>query len=290
MNEGLQLDAFLLGAPKCGTTWLSSALEQHPGLCVSDPKEPNEIATHKGTMIRDDREPDFTRYKKFFKGKGKKIDCSVHAFACPKAPIRIKKNWPGAKFLICVREPFSRTISHWKMIRETEKDIHSGADWSDFENAWQDPRLCKDSLYGECFQNWISEFPRSSFLIIDAKQLREEPEKSMQMVCEHLEIENYEFDFDKISNSNKAEDRKKPTSFNRKLMAFSSKIPNFLKMPIAFPLKILGINIYNSKALTSTPDSAEVDVKKAQEIMSAKVIADIQLFESLSGNSYQHWR
>ena len=112
----------------------------------------------------------------------------------------------------------------------------------------------------------------------------------MQMVCEHLEIETYDFDFDKISNSNKAEDRKKPTSFNRKLMAFSSKIPNFLKMPIVFPLKILGINIYNSKTLTSAPNSAEVDAKKAEEIMSAKVIADIQLFETLSGNSYQHWR
>ena len=73
-------------------------------------------------------------------------------------------------------------------------------------------------------------------------------------------------------------------------MAFSSKIPNFLKMPIVFPLKILGINIYNSKALTSTPSSAEVDTNKAKEIMSAKVIADIQLFETLSGNSYQHWR
>jgi len=45
--------AFLLGAPKSGTTWLASALEQHPGICVSNPKEPNEVATHKGTFDRD---------------------------------------------------------------------------------------------------------------------------------------------------------------------------------------------------------------------------------------------
>ena len=49
--------AFLLGAPKSGTTWLASALEQHPEICVSDPKEPNEVATHKGTFGRDAGEP-----------------------------------------------------------------------------------------------------------------------------------------------------------------------------------------------------------------------------------------
>ncbi len=290
MREGFQVHAFLLGAPKCGTTWLSNALEQHPGLCVSDPKEPNEIASHKGTMVRDDKDPNLSKYQKFFKGRGKKIDCSVHAFACPKAPERIKENWPDAKFIICVREPVSRTISHWKMIRETEEDINSGADWSVFEKAWQDSRLRQDSLYGECFQNWISKFSRSSFLIIDANNMREDPVKCMKLVCQHLEIESYEFDFEAISNSNKATDRKKPTNFSRRLMNISSKVPNFLKLPIVFPLKLLGINIYNSKALTSNPQIAHIDFDIAKDVISKVTTDDIRLFESLSGNSYEHWR
>lgn len=290
MNLGTGVHAFLLGAPKCGTTWLSSVLEQHPELCVSDPKEPNEIATHKGTMLRDNREPDLKKYMKYFKGPGLKIDCSVHALACPEAPMRIQKNWPDAKFIICVREPVARTISHWKMIRETEEDIHSGADWSDFEIAWQDYRLHKDSLYGECLQNWVSKFPLSSFLIIDSKKMRKDPVKTMKAVCEHLNITNFDFDFEANSNSNKAEDRRKPTGFNRKLMNLSSKIPNFLKVPIVLPLKLLGINIYNTKALTSMPIIAEVDLEQAKEVMSEKLLRDIELFESLTGNSYEHWR
>ena len=56
-----EIGAFLLGAPKSGTTWLASALEQHPGICVSDPKEPNEVASHKGTFGRDTRLPDWER-------------------------------------------------------------------------------------------------------------------------------------------------------------------------------------------------------------------------------------
>ncbi len=44
------MDVFLIGVPKAGTTWLSNILNQHPGICLSDPKEPNFIATHKGTF------------------------------------------------------------------------------------------------------------------------------------------------------------------------------------------------------------------------------------------------
>ena len=50
MVEVPEVGAFLLGAPKCGTTWLAEVLMQHPEICVSDPKEPNIVATHKGTF------------------------------------------------------------------------------------------------------------------------------------------------------------------------------------------------------------------------------------------------
>ena len=65
-----EVGAFLLGAPKSGTTWLASALEQHPEICISEPKEPNEIATHRGTFGRDAREPDWERYAGCFHEMG----------------------------------------------------------------------------------------------------------------------------------------------------------------------------------------------------------------------------
>ena len=284
------MHAFLLGAPKCGTTWLSSALEQHPGLCVSDPKEPNEIATHKGTMIRDDRKPNFSKYMKYFRGKGKKIDCSVHAFACPKAPSRIKDNWPEAKFIICVREPVARTISHWKMIRETEMDVYSGTDWSDFNTAWEDPRLHLDTLYGKCLENWLSHFPRQSFLILDSKFMQNKPSEAMSMVCDHLEVEQFEFNFENISNSNTANQRKKQTGFSRKIRGLSSKIPTFFKLPIILPLKAFGVNIYNTKIMTSKPKIADIEYEYAKSLISQKVAKDIELFESISGESFPHWK
>lgn len=291
MAREVGVEAFLLGAPKCGTTWLYSALEQHPGLCLSNPKEPNEIATHKGTMFRDNRDPDLKKYMKYFKGEGMKIDCSIHAFACPEAPSRIKKNFPNAKFIICVREPVARTISHWKMVRETEMDIRTGADWSNFETAWDDSRLHLDTLYGHCFQNWLTHFPRESFLILDSEFMKNKPIEALSMVCEHLSIEFVEFDMDNVSRSNKANERRKKSGLGWKILVISSKIPKFLKLPIVLPLKALGINIYGTKMMTSKPTTiAEIDYDYVKSLISPKITKDIQLFESISGQSFPNWK
>jgi hypothetical protein len=56
MNE---IDGLILGVPKAGTTWLANVLSQNPEVILSDPKEPNIIASHKGTFGRDKKAPDY---------------------------------------------------------------------------------------------------------------------------------------------------------------------------------------------------------------------------------------
>ena len=57
-----EVDVFLIGAPKAGTTWLAYALNQHTKIDLSDPKEPNIIASHRGTFIRTDESPESVSY------------------------------------------------------------------------------------------------------------------------------------------------------------------------------------------------------------------------------------
>ena len=54
----------------------------------SNPKEPNLVASHKGTFVRDDVEPNWSEYDSFFSGSGLRMDASVHTFGCPIAPTR----------------------------------------------------------------------------------------------------------------------------------------------------------------------------------------------------------
>ena len=89
VEEGPLVDGFLLGLPKCGTTWLANILSQNPSIAFSEPKEPNIIATHRGTFGRTLEEPNLEEYGKVFSGGGFRVDGSVHAFSCPLAPERV---------------------------------------------------------------------------------------------------------------------------------------------------------------------------------------------------------
>ena len=208
-----EVGAFLLGAPKSGTTWLANAMEQHPGICISEPKEPNEIATHKGTFGRDAREPDWERYAGCFKGDGVKMDCSVHALACPVAPNRVAKHWPEARFVVCLREPVSRTISHWGMVLDTEEDKQNDTDWSDFASAWRDGCLSCDTLYGACMRRWLECFPRDRFLVLDSRRMREDVGAVLVEGVEHLGGEAFDFNLSEVHNANTAGDRRPLTIF-----------------------------------------------------------------------------
>ena len=108
--------AFLIGTPKSGTTWLAATLSQNPNICVSNPKEPNIIATHKGTFSRSVEEPDWELYESFFDGGGIRLDASIHAFSCPEAPGRISDRFDDPRFVLSFREPVSRVFSHWRMV------------------------------------------------------------------------------------------------------------------------------------------------------------------------------
>ena len=58
-----EVDVFLIGVPKAGTTWLAYVLDQHHSITLSNPKEPNIIASHRGTFVRNKEEPDWGRFE-----------------------------------------------------------------------------------------------------------------------------------------------------------------------------------------------------------------------------------
>ena len=90
--------------------------------------------------------------------KGLKLDASIHAFSCPLAPSRIQERIPNAKFILCLREPVSRSFSHWNMVLNTKEAVANDVDWSTFEKAWTDNRLRDDSNYGTSMNRWLKEF------------------------------------------------------------------------------------------------------------------------------------
>ena len=211
---------FLLGAPKAGTTWLAEAMSQHPELCVSNPKEPNIIASHKGTFARDEGDPDFSAYKKFFEGDGVRVDCSAHSMFCPLTPSRVFSEFPEARFIICLREPISRIVSHWNMVLDIGEDKQYGADWSDFRVAWEDERLRVCSKYGEAIQRWLSQFTRDRFIFIGSSNMRDNPIQVMREIESLFSVSGHEYDFDAVEYSNSGAGRRRVNTTTMRRVSF----------------------------------------------------------------------
>ena len=291
MMENLVPDvgAFLLGAPKSGTTWLANVLEQHPGICISNPKEPNEVATHRGTFGRNNGEPDWERYAGCFRGEGLKMDCSVHAFACPVAPSRIVKHWPKARFVVCLREPRRRTISHWGMVLDTEEDNQNGADWSDFASAWRDERLSCDTLYGSCMERWLGNFSRDRFLLIDSGRMRNESRAVLAEILEHLGMDAYDFDMTEVHNANTAMDRRPLTLFGRGFRFAAALIPGFLKQPLVSSLQGKGVNVYKLPIISKARPTRVVPTPEQCVEMNDEVTGDIEKLERITSFPVKQW-
>tara|TARA_B100001029_G_scaffold174198_1_gene174022 strand:+ start:1922 stop:2740 length:819 start_codon:yes stop_codon:yes gene_type:complete len=225
-------------------------MDQNPNITLSNPKEPNLIASHKGTFVRDDVEPNWTEYESFFSGAGLRMDASVHTFGCPIAPTRILERFPKAKFILCLREPVSRAVSHWNMVRNTGEAEKAGRNWSSFEKAWDDESLRVDSFYGSSIERWLEKFDRSRFLIVDSSRMRGEPKLVLNEIGEFLGVENWEYEFDMDRHANSAEARRPLSGVGVAAGYLFSLIPNLLKRPIVGYLQKRDLNIYRLPILS----------------------------------------
>ena len=284
-----EVDVFLIGAPKAGTTWLSYVLDQHEEIDLSDPKEPNIIASHRGTFIRTEEEPDWSKFEKHFNGSGLKLDASVHTFACPLAPSRIRNHLPDAKFILCLREPVSRSFSHWNMVLNTKEASANSVDWSTFEKAWKDSRLSDDSSYGTSMRRWLKEFDLDRFLIIDSGKLKSNPIDVLREIEGFLEIKKYDYILDESRHSNSAASRRPITFLGKSARIIFSIIPKTIKQPIIKILQKRDFNIYNLPILSKKGISYKLE-SLHYKICGKELIEELEILQKITGFDIDIWR
>lgn len=95
---------FLVGAPKCGTTALCKYLGQHPGICISTPKEVNYFDTDFQTKKSARSLPEYL--EKFTGGESKVCgEGSTSYLYSKEAAKNIHQFNPDAKIIIMLRDP-----------------------------------------------------------------------------------------------------------------------------------------------------------------------------------------
>lgn len=122
---------FIIGAARSGTTALVEMLRQHPGVFVTDPKEPNFLALanteldFKGPgddlMVKRYSVTDPAQYSLLYRGTGAKAargDASTSSLYYSDATVdNLNRYFPDARLVVILREPVARAFSAFSYLR-----------------------------------------------------------------------------------------------------------------------------------------------------------------------------
>ena len=143
---------FVLGAPRCGTTFVSKLLARHPQICFSKPKEPHFFVRAGARAPSRELAERYLRAYFSHLGDSHRVlaEGSPSYLYDPSIPLRLLEFDPDASFVVCVRNPIEMAPSyHARLVYTLDEDV------DEFASAWalQDarargerlPRRCRDS-------------------------------------------------------------------------------------------------------------------------------------------------
>ena len=205
--------AFIVGAPRCGTTTLASFLQQHPDVCFSAVKEPHFFSHDEVAALTDKelqpvvQQEYWDRFYGHCEGDPKLYaEGSVTYLYAAERMKPILRLWPEAKFVIALRDPLSMLPSlHARLLVTGDETIR------DFPTAWAkvgeraqgrslpkravDPRWLRYDWAGELGQNverFLATVGRERCHIILFDDLTRDPQGTYQDLCRFLGIEPWE--------------------------------------------------------------------------------------------------
>ena len=189
---------YIIGAQKAATTSLASLLAQHPGLTISEPKEPHFFTVGLDRGLNWYRSC-FSRSDTFL------IDASTSYTLAPVAngpapptkepaaigvPKRIHELRADARFIYMVRNPAARTYSAYS------HSVRAGEESRPLRQAIiEDAYYTNPSYYFAQLSNYLEYFDLDQFLFISFDEFRKNPLASAQKCVAFLDVTPSQFDF-----------------------------------------------------------------------------------------------
>ena len=125
-------DFIVVGAMRAGTTALAAALNQHPDIAISEPKEPNYFATLHGALeysgpgdqwFAGQNSSEWESYLSLFQGDSALVgEASAMYLALPETAADVRRLLPDAKIVIVLRDPAARARSAHSYLRSKGRE------------------------------------------------------------------------------------------------------------------------------------------------------------------------
>ena len=289
-DDNFTLDFIGIGAEKAGSTWVANCLAEHPQVCLSEPKEVhffNKVSTY----IYGGKNPNYFKswdwYKNHFlhcREDNLKGEFSTGYLYDTEAPKNIKKYFPDARLIICLRNPIKRAYSQYLMYKSYFKKEER-----DFELVLRkEIEYIEKGLYYKQIKRYLNYFEMDQLLILSLDEIKAYPEKVVESIYEFLGVDSSYLPAFISNKSNQAKQVRFPfvielmTLFSDLLV--SSKLSSLLTFLKKVGFKKLVMNA-NTKAI-KYPD---MDVK-TKEYLRAAFREDIIKLEHLLDKDFSSWQ
>lgn len=224
------LNLHIIGVQKAGTTALASFLNQHPAIYAVDGKEAH-VFDHPAYATQ----PNKTAFaNEIYHSKLSNYQSQPIVFdATPITAFRpdfmqaCYQYNPEAKFILILRDPVERAISHYRMSlrRGQEKrsmlsaflleplrliGINKTSSWK-FDSPFRNHSYLSRGCYTKQLRNLYSIIPKKQVLILQQQALKNQHKETMLEIFEFIEIEPYDIIPSQVFTSEKAAARRSDT-------------------------------------------------------------------------------
>ncbi|MFS4583392.1 sulfotransferase domain-containing protein [Phaeobacter sp. C3_T13_0] len=173
-----------IGAQKCASTFIHTALGAHPDAAVSDPKELDFFSAY--------FDRGYHWYQNHFAhgaDKAVRFEASPSYFYDPRCPERLNAFDPSIRVICLLRDPVARAYSNH--LHEVIKGHIPPLPFS--EGLANNPAYLEQGLYSRHLGNWISVLGRDRVLVMLAEEISAAPVHAAQQVyrfagldCSHV--------------------------------------------------------------------------------------------------------
>ena len=289
VDKDAAVDFIYIGGPRCGSTWLSAVLDDHPSIFIPPSKEVHFFNDRMPYTFEYKYPLGINYYRTYFAGAEpdqRRGDISPFTFLDPNAAWRIHQHFPNVKIICFLRDPVTMLHSLYLLLRQRERRAPSFS-----EEIAKNPNLIDLCRYDRMLQPYYDHFSNEQMHIRIYEELFVDRSQTMREIYGFIGVDP---DFDPPSarwRFNAATD-----ASPHRLRRHRGMLVDALNRPLLRPLKhfLLRHGFKNVRRHGTAPDSGTAPARQGPEpearaIIEALLEADLNRLQQRLGRTLPAW-
>lgn len=177
----------IIGASRCGTTWMANNIKLHPQIYMPPKKELH--------FFDADFDKGWDYYAGFFpEGKCSKFKAIGEATPAylymPQVPQLIKSRLPDVKMIVSLRNPIDRAYSHYWNLYAAAPEGHVNKRLTFEEKLDFTPRLIDEGFYDEKLSNYYKLFPKENIFVVIFEEMMKDQQRHYRKIYDFLGVDS----------------------------------------------------------------------------------------------------